>query len=53
MSLFDVCILNPDSDSLRGQALSTIFETRRNKKKATYSEAAESTADNKYISVNI
>ena len=41
MSLFDVCILNPDSDSLRGQALSTIFETRRNKKKASYSEAAE------------
>ena len=41
MSLFDICIFNADSESLKHQQLATIFETRRNIKKATYSEAAE------------
>ena len=36
-----MCILNPDRDFLRDQALANIIETRRNKKKVTYSEAAE------------
>ena len=41
MSLFDVSIFNPDSSSYKSQPLTATFEKKRNIKKQTYSNAAE------------
>ena len=41
MALFDVSIINPESTSLIKQPLETIFSSRYNHKRATYSDAAE------------
>ena len=40
-ALFDICVLNADSTSIADQSLESIFQTRRNMKKDTYSKAAE------------
>ena len=39
-ALFDGCILNADSESLKNSSLETIFSQRKNKKIQTYSKAA-------------
>jgi hypothetical protein len=41
LALFDVCILNADSPSLRNLSVEAIFEQRKTTKRQTYSEAAE------------
>ena len=40
-ALFDVCIFNADTCSLRNQSLQNVFQMKKNAKKSKYCQAAE------------